>query len=833
MQRKTVPSRKNATRKPNPNQATTATEKIIALLLRSDALQKQNPAKSETLVLKALKDSQQHAFSIGTCAAKLRLVRTATRKSDFATAEKMLVELKNLYTGVSEDEKANPQNQTVIAPGDIEFAESTLALYRSDYAEAEEKLHAAFSYYETLSDGTVKNLNMSKVHNALAVVYAKHGKITNAFDELAKSLDLKRRSDDESGEIEVLVNLGAVYSESSQFQKAVETFEQVLERIKQTGADSNDRQRLNVYGNLGFAHQALGNYAEAMRYNFLCGALVARTKNIRQAYHNKNSLASCYVGMGDYISALGCYKEAIALAQHLDNKEGLAISYIGVAIIYLQMSDTVTALDYLLRGLRFGEEVGFKRVQVSALEQLGDVYRSMQNLPQALVYHSQAYALAQQIQDHQQEVAALESLGQVYEELGDSEIALGFYKQGIKLAGDIGAKPIAVELHLSLAELYTSKNNEEQSAESLYHALRLAEEIQSKPRLSKVHQALSKHFAWLGNERESTRHEESYLALQKELMNSEKEKRVRQLMAEIELDKLQKATRQVSLNPKTYSLLENAVKNPPRRQTADTESTKAPKLKASGVGVSGVVIKTFGQFRVTLNGKTIQPEDWQRKKARDLFKFLLLHHQQTVTTDQILDALWTETDPKNAEVLLMTAISHVRKALSLYAPRKNWIITGSRSYTLNLGDHAEIDFIRFKQIIHEARTADEATQVRLYEKAVALYDGEFLREDAFEEWTSFEREELKDIYLSAMQSLAERAFAAAQYDEAITLCRKMLTADVLHEKSYHIAITALLKKNQPLDAQKMYDQCKRSFKKELAASPPKSLEQLLNTMPRL
>ena len=51
-------------------------------------------------------------------------------------------------------------------------------------------------------------------------------------------------------------------------------------------------------------------------------------------------------------------------------------------------------------------------------------------------------------------------------------------------------------------------------------------------------------------------------------------------------------------------------------------------------------------------------------KQRALLALLLLHPNETLTTDRLIDALWGERPPANATKLLQMHVSRLRKALA-------------------------------------------------------------------------------------------------------------------------------------------------------------------------
>ena len=56
-------------------------------------------------------------------------------------------------------------------------------------------------------------------------------------------------------------------------------------------------------------------------------------------------------------------------------------------------------------------------------------------------------------------------------------------------------------------------------------------------------------------------------------------------------------------------------------------------------------------------------------KQRALLAILLLHHNQVVSTDRLIDELWGEVPPRSGATALQVRVSQLRKALGAGAAR--------------------------------------------------------------------------------------------------------------------------------------------------------------------
>jgi DNA-binding SARP family transcriptional activator len=90
-------------------------------------------------------------------------------------------------------------------------------------------------------------------------------------------------------------------------------------------------------------------------------------------------------------------------------------------------------------------------------------------------------------------------------------------------------------------------------------------------------------------------------------------------------------------------------------------------------------------------------------KPRALLALLLLHANETITTDRLIDELWGERAPAGAGKTLQMHISRLRKALagkdgSVSGP----IETRERGYRLAI-DPEQLDSHRFQRLLAEGR----------------------------------------------------------------------------------------------------------------------------------
>src|SRR5688572_23576872 len=92
-------------------------------------------------------------------------------------------------------------------------------------------------------------------------------------------------------------------------------------------------------------------------------------------------------------------------------------------------------------------------------------------------------------------------------------------------------------------------------------------------------------------------------------------------------------------------------------------------------------------------------------KQRALLALLLLHANETLTTDRLIDELWGERPPANAAKTVQMQISRLRKALAGKSGNASAgpVVTRDGGYELTL-DRERLDSHRFQRLVEEGRS---------------------------------------------------------------------------------------------------------------------------------
>src|SRR5688500_11940487 len=106
----------------------------------------------------------------------------------------------------------------------------------------------------------------------------------------------------------------------------------------------------------------------------------------------------------------------------------------------------------------------------------------------------------------------------------------------------------------------------------------------------------------------------------------------------------------------------------------------------------------LGPLAALVEGRAVAPAG---RKRRALLALLLLHANETLTTDRLVDQLWGEHPPATAARTLQAHVSRLRKALDDNGAEVA-IVTREHGYQLTL-DPERLDSHRFERLVAEGR----------------------------------------------------------------------------------------------------------------------------------
>jgi DNA-binding SARP family transcriptional activator len=109
--------------------------------------------------------------------------------------------------------------------------------------------------------------------------------------------------------------------------------------------------------------------------------------------------------------------------------------------------------------------------------------------------------------------------------------------------------------------------------------------------------------------------------------------------------------------------------------------------------------------------------------------------------------------------------------------------------------------------------------IKEYESAEALYHGDYLEDEPYEEWTLLRRETLRDTYLIILGKLADHAMEIYDYENCIMVCQNILVKDPCSEEAYRRLIRCCSRLGNKHRSLRWYEICCKNMLAGLDIAP--------------
>jgi DNA-binding SARP family transcriptional activator/predicted ATPase len=252
-------------------------------------------------------------------------------------------------------------------------------------------------------------------------------------------------------------------------------------------------------------------------------------------------------------------------------------------------------------------------------------------------------------------------------------------------------------------------------------------------------------------------------------------------------------------------------------------------------------VKLFGVFEVTLGAvpQVIAAKHWRARRARWLLQLIALQKGAQLHRDLVLEALWPDSDSEAAANRLHHTLHVLRKIFAQHGidPAHSVVQAQGGMVQLNPGYALVIDACEFQRLVSQARSGtdsdsdtDDASQAEALAQAIALYTGDLLVNEPYEDWVAQSREGYKRDYVWALERLARVRRDSDQREAAIELYKKLVEAEPTHEGAHRALMQLFEEGGHPERAMLQYIACKRYLERDLDVLPSSETEALADAI---
>lgn len=220
-------------------------------------------------------------------------------------------------------------------------------------------------------------------------------------------------------------------------------------------------------------------------------------------------------------------------------------------------------------------------------------------------------------------------------------------------------------------------------------------------------------------------------------------------------------------------------------------------------------VQMFGSFVIRQGEQVISDNDNRSHKIWLLLAYLIYRRRHSISQQDLTDLLWgTEMRSSNPLNALKTMFHRARATLDALSPNAGHtlILCKNGVYSWNIEPSLRFDVEDFAMLCR-AGDADTDDNIRLehYQKALKLYQGDFLPKLSSEPWVlpiaTYYHELFVRVALDTIRLLEERA----HIQDAVTLCRQAVQIEPYQEALYQHLIEDLLLLNEQREAAAVYE----------------------------
>jgi DNA-binding SARP family transcriptional activator len=235
-------------------------------------------------------------------------------------------------------------------------------------------------------------------------------------------------------------------------------------------------------------------------------------------------------------------------------------------------------------------------------------------------------------------------------------------------------------------------------------------------------------------------------------------------------------------------------------------------------------ITLLGGFRVWIGSHLIPDEAWKRRKVQALVKLLALTAKHCLHREQLMELLWPEADMESARNNLRQTLHLARQILKSEANLGSGILIDHNGWLcLTPEGQAWVDADAFEKAAAECRRSDDEATCQA---ARALYTGELLPEDRYEDWVATRRESLHWLYLSLLTKLGTKLEAQGDIEQAIDIFRQVIAADPTAEHAHQALMRLYASAGLRQRALQQYHRLREILDRELALEPDSDSRRL-------
>jgi DNA-binding SARP family transcriptional activator len=232
---------------------------------------------------------------------------------------------------------------------------------------------------------------------------------------------------------------------------------------------------------------------------------------------------------------------------------------------------------------------------------------------------------------------------------------------------------------------------------------------------------------------------------------------------------------------------------------------------------TGMDFRVLGPFEVRRDGVSI---DLRGSKRRALLALLVIHANEVVRNERLIEDLWGEEQLADALAALRNHVSRLRKRVG-----SDVLVTKPWGYVLRVAPD-QIDLTLFEQLVAEARPLPARERAAKLQEALNLWRGPALADLGNEPALELDISRLEELRLGALEQRIDADLELGRHEQLIGELEALVAEQPLRERLRGQLILALYRSGRQAEALETYRETRRLLVNELGIEPTSELREL-------
>lgn len=310
---------------------------------------------------------------------------------------------------------------------------------------------------------TTNNMKRVDLMNKIADSYKENDpKITMQYAK--EALQLAKKIQYKSAEANAYLNMANAHIITGNYPLALNQLfnaQTILEALKESSDVVYNKEIKNglarVYGSLGVIFSEQSNYAKAIIFHFKALKIYELTKQFPKQATVYNNIGVEYEAQKEYLKALSYYSKGLAIQKKTkDPAVGITVSNIGN--VYMKMKNNAKALEFFSQAQQIFQKYPNQRGLGDLYNSFGSYYQQLNSTQKAISYYTLAINLFSTIEDKFGVAVSYSHLAELYFEQKQYDKAMKNAMASLQLAQQLDILELVASNEQMISRLFEIQN---------------------------------------------------------------------------------------------------------------------------------------------------------------------------------------------------------------------------------------------------------------------------------------------------------------------------------------------------------------------------------------